>query len=109
MKKYCFTVFLILSIVLMIGCNGPDTEGKTYTIRYYGNGNTGGFYPVDNNSYMSGDTAIVKDRNTLYKDGFEFLSWNTKPEGDGVTYKVGDTITVKNMNIRLYATWGILP
>jgi len=108
MKKYCFAALLVLSIIL-IGCNGPDTEGKTYSIRYYGNGNTGGFAPEDNHQYISGETAIVKDKNTLYRNGVEFLYWNTKPEGNGVTYKVGETITVKNINIQLHAIWGKLP
>ena len=107
MKKYCFAVLLVLSIIL-IGCSGPDTEGKTYSIRYYGNGNTGGFPPEDT-YLLSGETAVVKDKNTLYKNGYEFLYWNTTPEGNGVTYKVGETITVKNINIQLHAIWGKLP
>jgi len=109
MKKYCLAVFLILSIILMIGCKDPDTEGKTYTIRYYDNGSTGGFPPVDNHPYISGETAVVKDKNTLYKTGWEFLYWNTKPEGNDDKYNPGDTIIVKNINIHLYAIWGILP
>jgi len=96
MKKYCFAVVLVLTIIL-IGCSGPDTEGKTYTIRYYGNGQTSGFAPEDKNSYKSGDTATVMGINTLKKDGYDFLNWNTKPDGNGVTYKVGETITIKTL------------
>ena len=108
MKKYCFAVLLILTIILLIGCN-PDTEGKTYSIRYYGNTNTGGFPHEDTKHYVSGEVALVKDQNTLYKTGYEFLYWNTKPDGSGDTYKVGETMTVKNINIQLHAMWGKLP
>jgi len=108
MKKCCFAVLLVLSLIL-IGCSGPDTEGKTYTIRYYANGAKIGFYPVDNRRYASGETAVVLDKNTLVYDGYEFLYWNTKPEGNGVKYNVGDIITVKNSDIHLYAIWGKLP
>ena len=108
MKKYCFAVLLILSIIL-IGCSGPDTEGKTYSILYYGNEETGGIAPVDNHPYISGENAEVKGKNTLYKTGYEFLYWNTKKQGDGKIYHVGDTITVKNFDVFLYAIWGKLP
>ena len=106
MKKNCFVVLLIL---ILVACSGPDTEGKTYRIWYHGNGNTGGFPPEDNHLYISGEPAEVKDKNTLYKDGYKFLDWNTKPDGDGDTYKVGDTITVTNYSIFLHAIWVKLP
>jgi len=107
MKKYYFAVVLVLTIIL-IGCSGPDTEGKTYSVLYYANG-MDGIAPVDNHQYISGEKAIVKDKNTLYKDGYEFLSWNTQPKGNGDSYKPGDNITVKNYDIFLHAIWGKLP
>jgi len=105
MKKCCFAVLLILPIILVC-CSSPNTEGKTYTILYNGNGDTGGYPPVDSNSYKSGDNAVVKDQNTLYKDGYKFLYWNTKQDGSGDIYKPSDTIAIVNINIRLYAIWG---
>jgi hypothetical protein len=111
MKKCCFavTVLLILSMIL-IGCRGPDTEGKTYTIRYYANAPTiSGFPPEDTKSYVSGEPATVLGKNTLVYDGHKFLYWNTKTDDTGDTYHPGDTITVKNINIHLYAIWGVLP
>jgi len=108
MKKCCFAVLIILPIIL-ICCGGPDTEGKTYTVRYYGNGNTGGFAPEDNNHYSSGDNAVVKDQNTLTKSGYNFLHWNTRQDDSGVAYNPDDTIPVVNINIHLYAIWGNSP
>jgi len=106
MKKYCFAVLLILSMIL-VGCN-PDTEGKTYSIIYDANGATYGFPPTDNNRYTSGKNVKVLGKNNMTKDGYEFQYWNTKKQGDGDKYNPGDTITVKNINIRLYAIWVIL-
>jgi len=108
MKKYCFVALLILAIIL-IGCSGPDTEGKTFKILYYANGATSGFPPEDSNLYMSGDTTTVLPEYTLKKDGYKFQYWNTKPEGNGEIYHVGDTITVKNYDIFLHAIWAKLP
>ena len=105
MKKYSFAVLLILSIILMIGCSGPDTEGKTYSIIYDANGATYGFPPTDSNRYASGEKAKVLGKNNLIKDGYEFQYWNTKQQGDGQGYNPGEFITVKNINIRLYAIW----
>jgi hypothetical protein len=107
MKKYCFAALLVL-VIILAGCSGPDTEGKTFKILYYANGAKGNV-PVDNHPYISGENAVVRDENTLYKDGYKFQYWNTKPEGDGITYKVGDTITVKNYSIFLHAIWVKLP
>jgi hypothetical protein len=104
MKKCHFAVLLAL-LMMLIGCSGPDTEGKTYSIIYYGNGNTGGYVPQDTNLYISGQNAVVMDKNTLYKDGQKFLYWNTKQQGNGDTYNPGDTITIKNISIFLYAIW----
>jgi hypothetical protein len=107
MKKYCFAALLILAIIL-VGCSGPDTEGKTFSILYHANGAEGNV-PVDTHQYISGETSVVKDKNTLYKDGYKFQYWNTKPQGDGIIYKVGETITVKNYDIFLHAIWVKLP
>jgi hypothetical protein len=101
MKKACLivAVLLILSMVL-VACD-PDTEGKTYRIWYHANGAPSGFPPSDNRLYKSGETADVKDKNTLLYTGHEFLYWNTKPDGSGNTYHPGDTITIKSSAIFL--------
>ena len=109
MKKRYFIILLIISIILIAGCKGPDTEGKTYTIRYYGNGSTSGFPPEDPRQYVSGETATVMDKNTLIKTGYDFLGWNEKANGNGKKYDAGAPITVKNANIHLYPIWVKLP
>ena len=42
--------------------------------------------------------------NLFSKDGYLFYSWNTKPDGSGVTYMDGDIINT-NTDMTLYAQW----
>ena len=38
------------------------------------------------------------------RTGYEFLGWNTDPDGEGTSYKAGDTYT-GNADLDLYAQW----
>ena len=106
MKKPCLLLIVVLAMVMFAGCTvNPDA---TYTVTYLGNGNTSGFSPVDPNTYKSGDEAIVLDKNTLVKDGYEFLNWNTKADGTGESYSPGSKITIKGA-VFLYAIWVVKP
>ena len=40
------------------------------------------------------------------RTGYEFLGWNTDPDGEGTSYKAGDTYT-GNADLDLYAQWVI--
>ena len=39
------------------------------------------------------------------KAGYTFVGWNTKADGKGVTYKIGQTIQMGKGNLILYALW----
>ena len=41
---------------------------------------------------------------TFQRDGYEFIGWNTLPDGTGEKYEVGDTISL-SANTTLYAQW----
>ena len=41
----------------------------------------------------------------MTKSGYKFTSWNTKADGSGTTYAVGDMITMGDESITLYAQW----
>ena len=86
-----------------MGCE-KDPEAM-YSVIYYGNGNTYGFPPEDRNSYLSEETVVVKGKNSLLKSGYTFMGWNTKQNGDGVTYHEDDIITIHHINVFLYAIW----
>lgn len=80
----------------------PPKPG-TLEVRYYGNGNTSGTAPEDNNKYLSGERVTVKGENTLANDNHKFLGWSTTRNGS-VVYRPGETFTINN-NIDLYAVW----
>lgn len=42
--------------------------------------------------------------NTLEREGYEFVAWNTRADGSGTTYEEGDTINTTE-NVTLYAFW----
>lgn len=51
-------------------------------------------------------TPLPADKLTL--DGYEFLGWNTKPDGSGEKYGPGQSITLTK-NLTLYARWSPKP
>jgi len=104
MQKLCLLLFIVLAVIMIAGCTiDPDA---TYKVLYYGDMYTTGFPPEDRNEYKSGDEATVLGPNSLLKTGYEFQNWNTKSDGTGTTHSPGDTITIKNRTVSLYAIWG---
>ena len=74
-----------------------------YPITYAGNGNTAG-NPPGKFAYMTGAVVTVAD-NTMTREGFEFVEWNTAVDGSGMGYDPGETLTVGAEPIVLYAIW----
>ncbi|MBN1603577.1 MAG: InlB B-repeat-containing protein [Chitinispirillaceae bacterium] len=76
-----------------------------YTVRYNGNGHTGGSVPGDDSTYVSGETALVLgNTGLLVKADSLFEGWS-RVEGSGNLYKSGDTLIIGSSNITLYARW----
>ena len=63
-------------------------------VQYDPNGATMGRVPVDGGFYSQGATVKVLSPGGLSKSGYEFVGWNTKADGTGISYKPGDTITI---------------
>jgi uncharacterized repeat protein (TIGR02543 family) len=89
-----------------------DTNGDlkyvrvVYTITYNGNSNTGGAVPIDPTSYKTTDTAtVLGNTGSLVRAGYTFAGWNTAANGSGSGYNAGDTFTMVNSSIMLYAQW----
>jgi len=85
---------------------------KTYTVTYYGNGETSGTAPTDSNSpYDAGSNVTVLGNSgspALAKTYHTFVGWNTSNASDATeaTQKsVGDEITGISSDITLYAVW----
>lgn len=77
----------------------------TYTVSYYGNGSTGGSAPTSQSSVAGASVVIKANSGNLVKKDCDFMGWNTSPSGNGTTYSVGQTITMPNHNLNLYAKW----
>jgi uncharacterized repeat protein (TIGR02543 family) len=114
MKKIIFALTLV---VLFATCKKeekkqtstptPTQSGPTtFTVKYFGNGNSSGTVPADGNSYSNGDKAfILGNTGGLAKTGFSFLGWNSDTSGTGTNYCVGDSVAITNVNLKLYAKW----
>jgi len=102
MKKILFLTISILILVSMVSCG---EKPETFKVIYYTNGSTSGFQPTDNNKYKSGEYATVLGPGTMVNTGHKFDGWNTKADNSGDTYKEGEKIQIKNINITLFPVW----
>jgi hypothetical protein len=104
MKKICIlTILIIVFMVIVIGCEKP--EDGLYSVIYHDNGKTSGFPPTDPNKYTTGSYAIALGEHTLVYSGYTFQHWNTRANGNGISYSEGDSIPIKYTNVFLYAVW----
>ncbi len=77
-----------------------------YGVTYDGNTNTGGFVPVDGNTYYNADTVtVLSNTGSLVKLGYTFTGWNTVANGSGNGYYPGGTFPMGLSNVTLYAQW----
>lgn len=79
---------------------------NTYTVKYDGNGNTGGSTASSSHTY---DTSKALTTNGFTKFGYKFLGWSTSKTATTATYT--DKQSVKNLTatnngtVTLYAVW----
>ena len=79
---------------------------NTYTVKYNGNGSTGGSTADSSHTY---DTAKLLTANGFTRTGYTFNGWNTTAQGTGTNY--ADKQSVKNLTatkdgvFNLYAKW----
>lgn len=75
-----------------------------YTVRYDGNGSTGGSVPIDSSRYTSGSTVtVLGNTGSLTRTGFNFAGWNTLPDGNGTDRTV--SFVMGSSSVILYAKW----
>ena len=82
-------------------------EANKYTIKFNGNGSTGGKMSSLTNCKYGKNYKLTA--NKFKKSGYTFVGWNTKKNGSGKTYKNKQSIknlTSKNGGtVTLYAQW----
>jgi len=76
----------------------------TYTVRYWGNGHTGGTVPA-NEEYEEGEEFSVPPRGDLVKLNHAFHGWCESPEGEGAQYEYPEKYTMGDADVDFYAVW----
>jgi uncharacterized repeat protein (TIGR02543 family) len=86
------------------------TANPTYTVTYDGNGEEAGTAPVDSTHYEQGQKAtVLGNSGNLARAGHTFAGWNTKTDGTGTPYTAGQSLTLGNSDVTLYAVWTVNP
>ncbi len=80
------------------------TEGSltipTHKVHFYGNGGTGTMDDQTVNEFV----PTPLNANTFTRDGYAFVGWNAAPNGSGVPYSDGASVTLLQ-DLMLYAQW----
>ena len=50
----------------------------------------------------SGEVVTIADSGTLVKTGYTFVEWNSKEDGSGKVFSIGEQITMGTVDIDLY-------
>lgn len=96
-NPYTFTVTQDVTLVPVYAA----TAAGAYSITYLGNGHTSGDAPPTE-SYTAATT--IYNQWTLIRSGYNFIGWNTNPNGSGTSY-VEDASYSAGINLTLYAQW----
>jgi len=77
-------------------------------LSYNGNMSDGGSVPENAQTCTQGTTVEVKgNTGNLTRSGYDFIGWNTRPDGSGKTFQDGDILTIPLgcEAITLFAMW----
>jgi uncharacterized repeat protein (TIGR02543 family) len=82
----------------------------TYRVVYNGNDEDSGSVPEDNDLYYEGKEITIKGNpGKLFKEGFFFSGWNTKPDGSGKDYNAGAKFSMLDTTVTFYVKWSSNP
>lgn len=93
------TIGMIGNDVTLYPCYQPNK----YTVQYDCNGGTGELQPT---THYYNVAANLRE-NACTREGYKFLGWNTEPNGNGITFSVGQQTNplASEGTITLYAKW----
>jgi uncharacterized protein (TIGR02145 family)/uncharacterized repeat protein (TIGR02543 family) len=75
-----------------------------YAVTYSANGGTGNV-PIDDNTYVNGQTVTVLGQASLTRTNYAFAGWNTQEDTLGASYLAGNTFAMGSANVILHAKW----
>ena len=88
---------IAVAAIAVFTFSGDSEDVPSDTVRYKGNG---GSLESGAKYYDYKSTEVVDCLFT--KDGYHFVTWNTKSDGSGQEYRVGSKVSLKTV---LYAQW----
>ena len=104
--------FLILVIACKVPSSDPDPakdsepEPATYTVTYDDNNSDDGSVPIDTTEYEEGQIVTVAgNTGNLTRTGYQFTGWNTASDSSGTKYTPGQSFTMGDSEVVLYANW----
>lgn len=86
--------------VMMMNNDGGEDGRVTVGVNYHGNGGA-----TSDGKTVYGYTMPNVQPSPFSYDGHCFTGWNTKADGSGTAYKVGDPISYGSGAVDLYAQW----
>jgi uncharacterized repeat protein (TIGR02543 family) len=87
-------------------CSTPGNSSVLrFTISYDGNNNTSGTAPTNTAVNAFTSTTLATNSGTLARTGYTFGGWNTRADGAGTTYTVGQTNFSTPGDVTLFALW----
>ncbi|SIQ29965.1 dockerin type I domain-containing protein [Domibacillus enclensis] len=100
------TVFLYSERASWHGINhiAVDEPVSNFTVTFDANGASAGTAP-DSMSGKAGASITLPGKETLVKNGFTFVGWNTAASGSGTAHEEGAAFTIGASNETLYAHW----
>lgn len=97
------TIVLNDNLTLYAIWESLSIETISFPLTYDANGGEG--VMIDENSpYVEGGLALIME-NVFTREGYEFVSWNTAPDGSGETFYAYDMIMSVEKEYVLYAQW----
>ena len=86
-----------------------NSKASEFTINYYANDGVNGTPTVRTGTFNSPVDILGND--TFTRTGYEFVRWNTDPNGEGTPFEAGSsyTMTTYQAVLNLYAQWDANP
>ena len=94
--KYSFIVDGATAVLVVAG------DGSHFSVVYNANGGSGA--PVDANIYQANTSATVSSDSPL-RPGYTFLGWTKKQTSSAAEFVGGETVTLEDKDLVLYAVW----
>ena len=81
-------------LIVQFGVTNPDYDlPHLYYCTFDANGATNGSSFTSETHSSNSFSIAIPDSGDLYKEGHTFVGWNSEPDGSGVEYKVGWTVS----------------